>query len=83
MQVLDIADMYVGLQPGDHVYRLSSMVCYYGCHYVAYILRPDSTWDVYSDSCISRVGSWRHVVQACVDGRHQPSLVFFQKRSAC
>ncbi|KAL3139457.1 hypothetical protein ABBQ38_003787 [Trebouxia sp. C0009 RCD-2024] len=79
-QELDLADMYHGLHSGAHVYWLSSMTCYYGSHYVTYALRPDSKWYRFSDACVTQIGSWRKVMQSCTIGRHQPSLLFYEKR---
>ena len=79
MQELDIADMYGGLQTGKHVYYLRSMVCYYGQHYMAFVLMPDSTWHVFDDARIRQIGLWPDVIRKCTSGRIQASVMFYQK----
>lgn len=37
---LDLGEVYRGLPPGPHLYRLRSLVCYYGEHYFAFVLLP-------------------------------------------
>ncbi|KAL0021262.1 hypothetical protein WJX79_001147 [Trebouxia sp. C0005] len=41
-EVLDLADMYLGIEHEAFVYHMRSMVCYYGQHYIAYVLLSDS-----------------------------------------
>ena len=60
-------------------YRLSSMVCYYGQHYMAFVHnREAGTWLLFDDASISSVGSWPDVVRKCQAGRIQPSVLFFE-----
>lgn len=77
LQGLDIADMADEVQPGHYKYRLYSMVCYYGHHYVAFILLPDGIWHIFDDHNSSRVGHWKQVINKCADGRFQASLLFY------
>ena len=59
---LDLAAVYRGLPPQQHVYRLRSLVCYYGAHYFAFVLVPElGAWVMFDDTRTSRVGSWADV----------------------
>ena len=72
--------VYQGLEESSAVYRLSSMVCYYGAHYQALLLLPDTKrWTLVDDASVSDVGSWAAVRHKCQLGRIQPSMLFFEK----
>jgi len=60
--VLDLADMYLGIEHGAFVYQIHSMVCYYGQHYMAYVLLSDSLWYMFDDARILQNGQWTDVV---------------------
>ena len=63
-----------------HTYGLHSMVCFIGLHYVTYV-RDDGQWYLMNDSRVSTVGSsLADVRQACVQSKHQPSLLFFHRQ---
>ena len=79
MQDLDLADLYAELQPRKHGYHISTMVCYYGQHYMAFVLTPDSMWHMFDDAKVTLVGPWPDVVEKCVLGRIQPSVLFYEK----
>ena len=81
MQELDLADLYAELQPSGHEtqYHISSMVCYYGQHYMAFVLMPNGTWHILDDAKVSLVGLWPDIVEKCVLGRIQPSVLFYEK----
>ena len=50
--------MYRGLPPQQHVYRLRSLVCYYGAHYFAFVRHPElGVWLMFDDTRVTRVGS--------------------------
>lgn len=71
--------MYGGLEDSDAVYRLRSMVCYYGAHYQAFVRRPDSAaWQLFDDASVSDVDSWHHVRSKCERGHIQPAVLFFE-----
>ncbi len=76
---MDLAEVFSGLAPGKHLYRLRSLVCYYGAHYFAYVLLPElQAWAKIDDTHVSRVGSWADVKRKCAAGRVQPSVLFFE-----
>ena len=61
------------------MYRLRSMVCYYGAHYQAFVRQPDSgAWLLLDDATISDVGSWDLVRSKCEKGHIQPAVLFFE-----
>ncbi len=71
--------VYRGLHPGQYVYRLRSLVGYYGAHYFAFVLLPElQAWVMFDDTRVSRVGSWADVRRKCEAGRIQPSLLFYE-----
>ena len=71
--------VYGGLEDSDAVYRLRSMVCYYGAHYQAFVRRPDSAaWQLFDDASVSDVDSWHHVRSKCERGHIQPAVLFFE-----
>mgnify|MGYP001086253949 CR=1 FL=1 len=76
---VDLAEVYSGLPPGRHLYRLRSLVCYYGAHYFAYVLLPElQAWAKIDDTHVSKVGDWADVKRKCAAGRVQPSVLFFE-----
>ena len=79
LQELDMADVYAGLQPGDHWYTLRSMVGFYGAHYFALVRDPGlQQWLLLDDALVSVVGNWGHVLRKCQLGHIQPSVLFFE-----
>ena len=71
--------VYQGVQPALHRYRLRSMVCYYGQHYQAMVLVPDAGgWLMFDDSRVSGVGGWADVRRKCEAGHIQPSVLFYE-----
>ena len=76
---LDLGELYRGLEPGAHRYRLCSMVAYYGAHYQAFVFVPDlQRWLLFDDAAVSSVGGWGDVVRKCEAGRIQPSVLFYE-----
>ena len=60
------------------MYRLRAMVCYYGQHYSAFVLAPETGgWLLFDDASVSRVGGWPDVLVKCQAGRIQPSVLFY------
>lgn len=80
LQTLDLGKVYDGVLTGPHIYRLRSMVCYYGQHYMAYVFMHGARWYLFDDSNIIPVGSWQNVVSRCAQGRAQASLLFFHNQ---
>jgi hypothetical protein len=79
---VDLHSVYRGVAPGEHVYHLRSMVCYYGAHYFAFVLLPEQqAWVQIDDTRASRVGSWADVRRKCELGRVQPSMLFYEAQS--
>ncbi|KAL0026649.1 hypothetical protein WJX79_000945 [Trebouxia sp. C0005] len=72
-EVLDLADIYLGIEREAFVYHMRSMVCYYGQHSIAYVLVSDSLWYIFDDARILQIGQWTDVVTKCSLGRTQPS----------
>lgn len=74
--------MYEGLLPGAHVYRLRSLVCYYGAHHQAFVLVPEAgsagSWVMVDGARATRIGTWADVRRKCVSGRIMPTLLFFE-----
>ena len=79
MQELDLSNMYRQLRRGQHMYRLCSMFCYYGRHYMAIVLMPDGTWSTFDDAMMTQVGLWADVINKSVSGKLQPAVLFYQK----
>lgn len=76
---MDLAEFYEGVHPGAVIYRLRSMVCYYGAHYSAFVWADDlAAWLMFDDAHVSRVGSWTDVQRKCEVGRIQPSVLFYE-----
>ncbi|GAB4821090.1 hypothetical protein N2152v2_008136 [Parachlorella kessleri] len=77
---VDLHAVYRGVNPGQHVYRLRSLVCYYGAHYFAFVLLPElGAWVMFDDTRVSRVGAWADVRRKCEAGRIQPSVLFYEQ----
>ena len=70
---MDLGEVYHAVETGVHVYRLRSLVCYYGAHYFAFVLVPGpSGWLLFDDTRVSSIGSWEDVkrkVSHAVRGR--------------
>ena len=64
--------------PSSTAFRLSSMVCYYGQHYMALVKdRRLGQWVLFDDASASAVGDWAAVVRKCAAGRILPSVLLF------
>ena len=79
LQTLDLGDVYYGIDKHEHIYHLCSMVCYYGQHYLAFVLMPGDTWFMFDDASMLRVGSWADVINKSTLGRTQASVLFFER----
>ena len=78
MQV-DLGEVYAGVALGSRLYRLRSIVCYYGQHYTAFVWADDlGAWLMFDDAAVSRVGGWAEVRRKCEAGRIQPSVLFYE-----
>eukprot|EP00887_Chlorella_sp_A99_P005123 scaffold25.g5123.t1 len=78
-EALDVGELYCGVEPGAHTYRLRAMACYYGAHYMAFVFTPDlAQWLLFDDAAVSRIGAWPDVVRKCEAGRIQPCVLFFE-----
>jgi ubiquitin C-terminal hydrolase len=76
---VDLSEFYNGVAPGAVHYRLRSMVCYYGQHYLAFAWAHDlAAWLMFDDANVSRVGAWADVRRKCEAGRIQPSVLFYE-----
>ena len=80
MQELDLGDVYLHVPRARHIYHIRSMVCYYGQHYLAFVLMPDNVWVMFDDALMQRVGDWMAVVNKCALGRTQASVLFFEHK---
>ena len=80
---VDLGEVYQGTERGRLVYRLRSMVCYYGQHYQALVLVPEAGgWLMFDDTRVTCVGSWADVRAKCQAGRIQPSVLFYEAAAA-
>lgn len=77
LQDLDIRPMYHDLLAGQSIYRIRSMVCYYGQHYIAFA-RKKEKWLMFDDATVHPIGTWSQVVGKCEAGRTQPSVLFYE-----
>jgi ubiquitin C-terminal hydrolase len=60
------------------LFKLRALICYYGQHYHAFVLRPElGAWFAYDDATVTQVGPWDRVKTKCAAGRIQPSVLFF------
>ena len=78
LQKLDLGDVYEQVPSRQHIYHIRSMVCYYGQHYLAFVLMPDNIWCMFDDASMQQVGTWANVVNKCAVGRTQASVLFFE-----
>ena len=63
-----------------NVYRLRSLVCYYGFHYVTFIASErHKTWLLFDDKRISKVGEWPAVIAKVISSRYQPTILFYEQ----
>ena len=76
-QTLDLGEVYLGLPKQQYIYRLRSMVCYYGAHYHAFV-HTGGQWIMFDDANTSAVGGWESVMHKCQLGKIQPSVLFFE-----
>ncbi len=75
---MDLAALYEGLLPGQHLHHLHSVA---GCSaerwWVAFALLPEG-WFMFDEAGVTtRVGSWADVQQKCASAGIQPTLLFF------
>ena len=76
---IDLGQLYDGV-PAGTMYRLRSLVCYYGRHYLAFVLLPElgGRWVMFDDSSAVAVGAWAEVRARCEAVRVQPSVLFYE-----
>ncbi len=75
---VDLSQLYGGV-PQRSLYRLKSMVCYYGRHYSAFVHLPElGRWVTFDDTAASSVGPFSEVRRRCEAGRVQPSVLFYE-----
>ncbi len=79
LQKLDLADLYLGIRHGRFMYHIRSMVCYYGQHYMAFVIMSDSLWYMFDDANILHIGHWSDVITKCELGRTQASVLFYEQ----
>jgi len=60
--------------------QLTGLICFYGAHYVAFVPSPQDSeqWLQLNDTSVGVVGTWDQLVEKCVKGRLQPTLLAFQ-----
>jgi len=64
------------------LYRLCGLVCFYGCHYVAFMFsKSSSSWLFFNDESIGKVGIWSQVVRKCISSKYQPTLLLYEQIS--
>jgi len=55
------------------------MICYYGAHYMSIFWSDEHrAWLIFNDKRVSLIGKWRDVVEKCVNGRLQPTVLFYE-----
>jgi hypothetical protein len=60
-------------------YTLRAVVCYFGHHYLAFVLSEElGLWLCFDDADISLVGGWPDVCRAMLARRMQPSLLIYE-----
>ncbi len=65
--------------PGASCYTLRAVVCYFGHHYLAFVLSEElNLWLCFDDAAISLVGRWTDVCKAMLVRRMQPSLLIYE-----
>ena len=79
LQTLDLSQVFLGVEPQQFLYRLHSMVCYYGQHYQAFVHMPSGSWFMFDDANIAEIGDWSSVITKCGAGRVQASILFFER----
>ncbi len=60
-------------------YTLRAVICYFGHHYVAFVLSEElKMWLSFDDADISVVGEWPDVCCSMLARRMQPSLLIYE-----
>eukprot|EP00736_Rhodelphis_marinus_P006431 Rmarinus@m.16478 len=64
---------------------LQGMICYYGCHYVAFFYNSiQRTWVMFDDATVRPVGDhWEDVRDRCLVSRYQPAILLYANLSFC
>jgi hypothetical protein len=76
---VDVGGVFKGVGPGPR-HRLRCLVAYCGHHYQAYALSEElGCWLLFDDANIKHIGTWPDVAASIVGGRHQPSLLFYER----
>ena len=62
-------------------YKLRSVVCYYGAHYMAFAREghEGDAWTYFDDRLSRVVGPWKSVVEYCTKGKLQPVVLLFER----
>ncbi|KAL6765004.1 hypothetical protein V8C86DRAFT_1222292 [Haematococcus lacustris] len=64
--------------PGS-TYLLRAVVCYFGHHYLAFVLSEElGLWVMFDDADLQLVGGWPDVCRAMLARRMQPSLLMYE-----
>ena len=68
------------LQGRGGTHRLRCVVCYFGHHYLVFVLSDElgGAWLSFDDEAVAVVGGWAEVCRAMVTRRLQPSLLFYE-----
>lgn len=81
---LDLALVLDGLDTTTSrpLYRLRTMICFYGAHFVLIAYNPAvNQWVQFDDSSVKPLGSWADVCEKCMQGRFQPLVCFYENYS--
>ncbi len=75
---VDLAMLYDGLLPGQHVYRLRSLACRSGTGGCAFVQLPrQGAWVLSNGNRMVHAGTWADVQRECAAACIQPALLFY------
>ena len=78
-----VADSSLLLVSPYLIFQRRCLVAYSGHHYQAYALVEEAgAWLLFDDANIRLVGGWPDVAASMRAGRHQPSLLFYERAEA-
>jgi ubiquitin C-terminal hydrolase len=60
-------------------YMLKALVCFYGHHYVVYVMTKADDWMRYNDKQSHRLSTFQDVKENMISGHQQPAFLLYQQ----
>lgn len=76
----DASTIHLNKAPIAYFFSCRCLIAYCGHHWQAYALSEElGAWLLFDDANIKHIGAWPDVAASMVNGRHQPSLLLYER----